>query len=288
ARTEVAVMLHALAHTLATVEVTGKAPPRARGASTVLGSVVDSAGDPLPGVLLTLVGTGERATTGADGRFLFPELAPGSYLLRARRLGFAPVTVPVQVVKEARQRMAVRMSALGALLDTVHVRAASGFGKNASAWRDFDARLRFQRASHRSTTLSSKDLRALGKTALDAAIRYSPAAVRLGVVPGLPGAPSNIATQFKSGGTGPSIAITAPGSSCILVNGSQPMYEPLDAFHADELQAVEIYAPASDLIPGHPESDLTGTIASRMSVIPACGHLGNHPPYFVVWLKGAK
>ncbi|HEX5435941.1 MAG TPA: carboxypeptidase-like regulatory domain-containing protein, partial [Gemmatimonadaceae bacterium] len=47
ARTEVAVMLHALAHTLATVEVTGKAPPRARGASTVLGSVVDSAGDPL-------------------------------------------------------------------------------------------------------------------------------------------------------------------------------------------------------------------------------------------------
>jgi hypothetical protein len=62
---------------------------------TIKGTTVDTGGLPIPGVLLTLespamMGTTQRETD-ADGRFLFPELSPGIYTLRAEHAGFTKV-----------------------------------------------------------------------------------------------------------------------------------------------------------------------------------------------------
>ena len=62
---------------------------------TIKGTTVDTGGLPIPGVLLTLespamMGTAQRETD-AEGRFLFPELPPGVYSLRAEHAGFNKV-----------------------------------------------------------------------------------------------------------------------------------------------------------------------------------------------------
>ena len=276
-RTEVAIVLHAVAHGLDTVVVSGHSSHRVRGHAVVLGVVVDSAGAPLSDVRLDLLGTGESAATSVDGQFLFPELGPGSYLVRARKIGFAQRTVPVDVVPDSRHTVAIRMNALGALLDTVNVLAQSGFGKNATAWRDFDERQQW-RDNATSMTLLRDDLKPLGKLAIDIALQYTPAM-------GLPELSTTLITNIYPPAISGPTTITDEESSCILVNGSEPMYEPLRAFHASDLQAVEVYA-ASSL--ATPESDLTGTIKARMSSIPACSPPGpGHPPYYVLWFKDA-
>lgn len=277
-RTEVGIVLHTLAHGLDTVVVRGRSSHRARGHAVVLGVVVDSTGAPLSDVRLDLLGTGESAATSIDGQFLFPDLAPGSYLMRARRLGFAPRTVPVDVVADGRHTLAIRMSALGTLLDTVDVTAASGFGEHESAWREFDKRQRW-RSNSTSVTLLRDDLRPLGKLSLDIAFLYTP-------VMGLRGMASEMITSIVDTAVAPSTTITDEEASCILINGTQPMYEPLRAFHASDLQAVEVYNEHSL---GKPESDLTGTVAALMGTIPACAQVGSwHPTYYVLWFKDAR
>jgi protocatechuate 3,4-dioxygenase beta subunit len=52
------------------------------------GSVLDPAGDPVSGVELRL-DTGQNATTGADGQYRFPPLAPGTFGLNASLSGWA-------------------------------------------------------------------------------------------------------------------------------------------------------------------------------------------------------
>ena len=277
-RTEVAIVLHAAAHGLDTVVVSGHASShRVRGHAVVLGVVVDSAGAPLAGVRLDLLGTGESAATSADGQFLFPELAPGSYVMRVRRLGFAPRTVPVDVVADSRHTLAIRMNALGALLDTVNVLAKSGFGRSESAWRDFDERQQW-RDNATSVTLLRDDLRPLGKLALDIAFQYTP-------VMGLQGMASKMITSIVDTAISAPTTIRDEEASCVLVNGTEPLYWPLRAFHASDLQAVEVYNESSLATP---ESDLTGTVAARMSSIPACAPIGSwHPTYYVLWFKDA-
>ena len=76
---------------------TGRLPPVALGAAVhVEGQVVDSRGDPLPGIVIEAMPSpnlGEpepwRATSGSDGRFVFDTLPPGPVSLRAQPPGYA-------------------------------------------------------------------------------------------------------------------------------------------------------------------------------------------------------
>jgi len=317
-RTEVAVTMPVAPRVFDSVVVEGRAPRSSAGGAQLSGLVVDTTGVQLPGVQVQVIGSGLTMTTADNGRFLFAGLAQGTYLLRARRIGFAPVTVSVWVGAGARNAIAVRMKSLGVMLDTVKVLAASGFGKNESAWKDFDARIRWSHASTRSVTLMGADLAKLGKLPLDLALRYT-GAVALGVLPGME-TPSvtGITTKIPAAinadpnssgggdevpdmngghkasrvmtGTGPSSDIQDTTSVCILLNGSEPLREPLRMFNASDLQAVEVYAPVTPMSDAAPESDVTRSIEARMRSIPTCtpGIEGGHPAYFVVWLKGAS
>src|SRR5437867_3218408 len=57
--------------------------------SAIAGQVTDSkTGQGVAGVDILLLGTKWRATTSVDGRYLLPDLSPGSYTLLARRIGY--------------------------------------------------------------------------------------------------------------------------------------------------------------------------------------------------------
>jgi hypothetical protein len=64
--------------------------PPAGAHATLGGQVVGPDGAPVPRALLTLHPSGERTTTGADGRFRFERVAPGFVDLHTRRLGHVP------------------------------------------------------------------------------------------------------------------------------------------------------------------------------------------------------
>lgn len=62
----------------------------------LFGTVVDNQGQALPGVTMTLSGIGAPRVqvTDAQGRFRFPELPPGTYMLRAQLEGFSTMDYP--------------------------------------------------------------------------------------------------------------------------------------------------------------------------------------------------
>jgi hypothetical protein len=64
----------------------------------VSGMVVDIMGQPIPLASITLVPSGHQVTAGADGRFVFGDLAPGRYTVNAAKSGFVSDSAVVQIV----------------------------------------------------------------------------------------------------------------------------------------------------------------------------------------------
>ncbi|MGH7617226.1 MAG: TonB-dependent receptor, partial [Gemmatimonadaceae bacterium] len=60
--------------------------------------VLDSAGTPVPSAFIELGSVPLVAVSAGDGAFSYPNIAPGEYSLRVRRLGFRPATSTVRVV----------------------------------------------------------------------------------------------------------------------------------------------------------------------------------------------
>ncbi len=56
----------------------------------VRGRVLDQAGVPIAGALVTLIGTRRSTYSGSDGAFSVGDLTPSRYVIRAQRLGFSP------------------------------------------------------------------------------------------------------------------------------------------------------------------------------------------------------
>src|SRR5437868_6206778 len=84
----------------------------AGGASTVwgqsdttgalIGTVADAKGSGIPGAIVTIhneaTGYAQKATTASDGRYGFPTLAPGMYVVELSAAGFKTIQVPSVLV----------------------------------------------------------------------------------------------------------------------------------------------------------------------------------------------
>ena len=88
----------------------------------ISGTVSDSTGAPLLGVEVTVDSAEVRAFTGADGAFRLGGVPIGSRVINARRLGFSPSRVAVEVASSAEASVAMRLNALPIALPTVVVR----------------------------------------------------------------------------------------------------------------------------------------------------------------------
>ncbi|HJP85967.1 MAG TPA: TonB family protein [Gemmatimonadaceae bacterium] len=88
----------------------------------VSGVVTDSAGAPLLGAEVTIDGSQARAFTEADGSFHLGAVPLGTRTINARRLGFSPNRVTVEVAQGADAAVVVRLTALPIALPTVLVK----------------------------------------------------------------------------------------------------------------------------------------------------------------------
>src|SRR6266513_5564123 len=79
----------------------------------ITGKVVESGGGRLTGVKVTLVNEGtntkQEAVTAEDGRFSFPDLTPGAYLLQIEASGFEPYKANVQVGTEKLNPLSIKL-----------------------------------------------------------------------------------------------------------------------------------------------------------------------------------
>ena len=85
---------------LAVAILAASSPARAQtpGGTTVLSGRVTQAGDTtiaVGGADVEILGTALRGYANGEGRFRFPDMLPGTYELRVRRLGYEPVTLRV-------------------------------------------------------------------------------------------------------------------------------------------------------------------------------------------------
>lgn len=93
------------------------------------GIVTDSVtGQPLGGVLVSLAGNGyaQRVSSRDDGTFHFTKVTPGTYTLSARRLGFAPLEMPIPIGENG-IRLSVSLVRI-TTLDTVRAATGTGIG----------------------------------------------------------------------------------------------------------------------------------------------------------------
>ncbi|MEP7066957.1 MAG: TonB-dependent receptor, partial [Gemmatimonadota bacterium] len=88
---------------------------------TVRGSVVDSAGAPIPAASVSLVELGLSTTTNREGAFVFANVPRGRQTLAARRVGFASLTR--QVAVNGTTTVALTLEATALHLEAVTVTA---------------------------------------------------------------------------------------------------------------------------------------------------------------------
>jgi hypothetical protein len=270
-RTEIKVTLQAIARTLDPVVIRAQEDRRMRGTSSILGMVVDTTGTPVDEAEVQLVGADRVGVTRANGGFLFRPLLPGTYLLKVRKLGYAPEVMTVALREHDDREVAIRIRQLPVQLDAMVVAERSGYGRDQKVYEELDERMRWH--NFRSIVLGRDELARYYGASLDYAIGA------MGV-PGLEQMANwrrNIPHSIDPRGSRQSMGGVGAGvdDACVLLNGKRQIHQPLSAFTTAQLEMIEIYPSGTEV---------TGTISDRM-VDPKCKALSlfQHPTYYVIW-----
>lgn len=115
---------------LALAAIAGMAPDgmAAQEAVEVAGTVVDDGtGEPVDGATVRLAdsaGSARETITGPDGTFAFAQVAPGTYALAVRRLGYELLSTPLEIGPQTPPRVDVRLRPQAIPLDPLEVGVA--------------------------------------------------------------------------------------------------------------------------------------------------------------------
>lgn len=253
---------------LAPVRVIGKSRGR------IFGTVVDSSGTPIPGVSVGLVGT--RGTTMSDsvGHFEFLDLAPGQYLVEARRLGFELSRYPVRMADNLERVITMRLRSGPLALTRIELHNTEVAAKEAQS------RLAM-RSMTKSFIMSREDLREFGRAPLDVVLQRS---------------------AFREYMRGVQSDAGALDTMCVLVDGWRALgrgYAAIDergsggtrakalpngggwlrTFYADEVDMLEVHVS---------DQDQSRTLCGRFSYGTGCScnpPYMTSPPTVVIWLR---
>ena len=166
----------------------------------------------VPGALVELLGDTLAVRTDANGRTPPLLVAPGTAVVRIRKIGLSAALRTLRVL--GAREDTVDLSPIPSTLSAAEILATSGFGRDTFVFRDFAARLRWRGAS--SGVVSREELDAQGRASLCDVLPFTPTGVRLGFPAAMP-----------------------CGAVAVLINGERETCTPLSSFLADEVEAVE-------------------------------------------------
>lgn len=99
----------------------------AQGDGTITGVIIDQATQqPVPGAQVVIVGTQRGSMTDEQGRFSISGVPAGSYEVRARRVGYAPIVVRVTVAAGGTETANFALATSATMLDEVVVNSVTG------------------------------------------------------------------------------------------------------------------------------------------------------------------
>ncbi|HEY9229773.1 MAG TPA: carboxypeptidase regulatory-like domain-containing protein [Gemmatimonadaceae bacterium] len=203
---QVAVVLSPVTKQLDRVIVEAPGATRPRGTSSIGGTVSDSAGRPVAGADVRLLGAGLSTVADSSGRFEFRLLAAGSYIIRARRLGLAPNAYVIQIVDDDNRSVSLKLRGLSkGARDTA---SASGYGVSDIAFDAFDRRARVTPGV------------LLGPGALFQANRASL---------------EFVLHQYRARSG------ESDDGDCLLIDGRRGVFQPLRTFTSLDVQLVEVF-----------------------------------------------
>lgn len=194
----VRIVLAALTARLDTIRVI------ARRGGLIGTTVVSKSLRALGGADVDVLGTRFRARTKADGRFVFPALRPGGYVVKASRSGFKSVFISVAVRRGDASEVSMALDSLIGKSDALR----------ENLFRDMRMRVD-KRSTNNSVIVPSIELRSRGAASLDVALMFTPSFLVKG------------------------LKIT--GQECVFVNGKYARAQSLKNFSADEVSMVEVY-----------------------------------------------
>jgi hypothetical protein len=188
--------------------------------------------------------------TDSGGHFRLLKAQKGTLILRVRKLGYTPYFGSLRFMGEREDTL--RMTRLAQDLPQAYILAESGFDRDTFAFAEMDSRMNWKLSS--TSIASREDLDAWGDMDLCQALMRTPAAGRMRLREDACGSPR-----------------------CILINGTRPIVQPLNAFMAAEVEAFEYH-----------QSDWSGTLASRYGLF--CGGGGGRRDGggTVIWLRKEK
>jgi len=126
-------------------------------ASIVVAFVTDTAGRPLEGADVQVVGTSLRGSTDVSGRVALLAVPPGKAVLRVRHLGFAELTIPISVTPGTLADGRYKMKSVATELRKVVVRASELKPERYAKTGRFDDFYR-RRAEGNGTFLTREDI----------------------------------------------------------------------------------------------------------------------------------
>jgi hypothetical protein len=212
-----------------TIDVTMLPTPQALATVKVVASVnvlagvvVDDKDKPVPGATVEMLnGNSTGATTDSSGWFTFTSVRSGSVLVRARKLGFAPLTTSIRL--EDWRGLVIHLEPLDYNLSASKLEDASGFGNTSKfVWTETQQRLAV-RGLH-AVIVPREELAPYDDYHLgEALVRTKTGAIE-------------------------SADLNAVGhNTCVLLNGKSTVGPTsLDSFRAADVEFVEIYPPGTE------------------------------------------
>ena len=225
--------------------------------NVLAGVVVDDRNRPLPGATVEMMpGVNTTVTTDSAGWFTFTSVRSGSVLVRARKLGFAPLTTSIRL--EDWRGLVLHLEPLDLKLSGSRLEDASGFG-NASAFVWTETQQRVAMRGTRAIVVPREELAPVDDYTLGQAV-----------------------LRTKTGRMAAADINAVGVNACVLLDGRITVGPAsLDRFRTETVEFVEIYPPGTET---------SGSVAqylrnSGCRRVRTPGSLTTGVFYVVVWLR---